>query len=280
MYAFVHIDKTGGTTLTSILRRSFGTRHCDIRLPLKKRRNDGRNHRACIEAADLCRVERIYRNLRGVSGHNVRAYSDLSSIRPDIRYVTILRDPATRFRSQFLNRSRCHTMEGFERWAADEMMHNWQTKMIAGAPSAQKAIDLLNERFGFVWLTERFDEGLLMLGQWLSEPGFRPEYRRQNQLEHKQRPHDIARQKVDLSYLSSPAIKERIQEINAEDQKVYDFVATSIYPRQTANYVGNLVKDTLQLQSRNLQIELSAEPPFSRIMRNYVYKPLLHCHAV
>src|SRR3954470_18262106 len=146
MYAFVHIDKTAGTTFTSILRRSFGTRHCDIRLPLAKRQYDGRNHHSCIEAADLFRVERVYRNLRGISGHNVKAYADLHSVRPDIRFITVLRDPVARFRSQFLNRAKYHAGDGFEQWAGDETMHNWQTKMIAGEPSAQKAIDLLATR--------------------------------------------------------------------------------------------------------------------------------------
>ena len=37
-------------------------------------------------------------------------------------------------------------------------------------------------RIGFVGLTEAFDESLLMLGQWLGEPRFRPEYRPVNQL--------------------------------------------------------------------------------------------------
>jgi len=114
MYAFVHIDKTGGTTLTSILRRSFGTRHCDIRLPLAKRRLDGPNHRSSVEAADLIRVSSIYRDLRGISGHNVKAYSDLQAARSDIRFITILRDPVARFRSQFLNRSRNHSTDGFQ----------------------------------------------------------------------------------------------------------------------------------------------------------------------
>jgi hypothetical protein len=33
VYAFIHIEKTAGSTLTTILRRSFGTRRSDIRLP-------------------------------------------------------------------------------------------------------------------------------------------------------------------------------------------------------------------------------------------------------
>lgn len=52
--------------------------------------------------------------------------------------------------------------------------------MIAREPNAQKAIELVSTRVDFVGLTERFDESVLMLGGWLQEPGFRPEYRRAN----------------------------------------------------------------------------------------------------
>jgi hypothetical protein len=159
-------------------------------------------------------------------------------------------------------------------------MHNWQTRMIAGETSAQKAIDLLATRFGFVWFTERFDEGLVMLGQWLGEPTFRAEYRRENQLHEKRRPHDLARQKVDLTYLDSEAIRNRIQEMNAEDQKVYEFVASTIYPKQLAEYDGNISNDTMMLKHRNLHCAPPPEPALSRFVRNYIYKPLLHCHAL
>jgi hypothetical protein len=279
MYAFVHIDKTGGTTLTSILRRSFGTRHCDIRLPLVKRQFDGRNHCSSVDIADLQRVERIYRKLRGISGHNVKAYSNLAS-RPDIQFVTVLRDPAARFRSHFLNRSRHHTFAAFERWVSDPMMQNWQTKMLAGEANAQKAIDLLATRFGFVWFTERFDDGLVMFDQWLQEPYFRAEYRRQNQLNEKKRPHDLSRQQTDISYLQSDSIRARIREANSLDQQVYDFVAANIYPRQIANFRGDLNAATEQLRCRNSQLAIDNESVVSRLMRNYIYKPLLHCRVL
>src|SRR5215468_545457 len=76
MYAFVHIEKTGGSTLNTIFRRSFGARHCDVRLPLAKRPNDRHDDRVCVQAEDLRRVRRLYRNLRGISGHNVKPYAD------------------------------------------------------------------------------------------------------------------------------------------------------------------------------------------------------------
>src|SRR5262245_29138393 len=198
MYAFVHIERTAGSTVNAILRRSFGTGHCDIRLPLAKRRGDRPqhqlDHRVLVDAEMLQRVRYIYRHLRGIAGHNVKPYGDLGMANPELRFFTLLRDPAARLRSHFLNaRLPNHTPREFERWIAATWVHNWQTKMIGGEPNAQKAIELLCMRVEFVGLTERFDESVLMLGQWLQAPGFRPEYRRLNQLRDKRPPHEVVR---------------------------------------------------------------------------------------
>jgi hypothetical protein len=272
MYAFVHIEKTGGSTLITIFRRSFGIRHCDVRLPLIKRRDDRDDHRICVQAADLRRVCRLYRNLRGISGHNVKPYADLASECPDIRFVTIVRDPVARFRSHFINRAEGHCRQALDSWLASPWVHNWQTKMIAGEPNGQKAIDLIATRFGFVGLTERFDESLLLLAQWLQEPGFRVAYRAANQTSDKRRPRDISRQRSDMSYLDSAEV--------LEDQKVYDFVRDTIYPRQLADYPGDLAADLHEFQQQNRSPGRLREPLWGRVMRNYVYKPLLHCRVV
>jgi hypothetical protein len=280
MYAFVHIEKTAGSCLNTVLRREFGNRHCDIRLPLAKRASDDGDHRACIEAADLQRVRRLYRNLRGIAGHNVKPYADLHIACPEIQFFTILRDPEQRFRSHFLNRAEGHSPAALDRWLAADWVHNWQTKMIAGEPHAQKAIDLIGARFGFVGLMERFDESLVLLGQWLAEPSFRAGYRRVNRLSDKRRPRDIAREQDDMSYFHSEQTRARIRAVNLEDQKVYDFVASTVYPGQVAAYPGNLAADVQRLRLQNQAASQLAEPFWGRFMRNYIYKPLLHCRAV
>jgi hypothetical protein len=285
MYAFVHIERTAGSTLNAILRRSFGTGHCDIRLPLASRRGDRPQHqldrRVLVDAKVLRRVRRVYRHLKGIAGHNVKPYGDLSGSSPEVRFFTFLRDPAARLRSHFLNaRLADHGPRDFDRWIAATWVHNWQTKMIAGEPNAQKAIELLSTRVEFVGLTERFDESVLMLGQWLQEPGFRPEYRRLNQLRDKRPPHEIARLQRDTRYLDADPARARIQEAIAEDQKVYEFVAATIFPRQLAAYHGTLESDLRRLQQRNRGAGRLAEPIWSSVMRNYIYKPLLHCHLL
>jgi hypothetical protein len=279
MYAFVHIEKTAGSCLVTILRRVFGARHCDIRLPLSKRRGDYGDHKVCVEAADLRRVKRLYRNLRGIAGHNVKPYADLHVEYPKIQFFTVLRDPAKRFLSHFLNRGEGNDATAFDRWISADWVHNWQTKMIAGEPNAAKAIGLLKSRFGFVGLTERFDESLVLLREWLEEPQFRGEYRRVNQLSDKCRPRDFDRRRRDMSYLETEETRARIRAANAEDQQVYDFVVSSVYPRQVAAYRGDLAADVYALQQSNQRTEPLVEPLWGNIMRNYIYKPLIHCHA-
>ena len=280
MYAFVHIEKTGGSTLNTILRRSFGARHCDIRLPLAKRQGDVHDHRVCVEAADLRRVRRIYRALRGIAGHNVKPYADLATEFREIRFVTMLRDPAARFRSHFINRAPGHDRQSFESWLANHWVRNWQTKMIAGEPSAAKAIELIAARFGFVGLTERFDESLLLLAQWLLDPELQVVYRSANRTSDKLRPRDLSRQRSDMSYLDCSEIGEQIRAANIEDQKVYDYVARNIFPRQLADYRGDLAANLEELRRRNSNSGQLREPLWGRIMRNYVYKPLLHCRVM
>src|SRR5262249_21125768 len=157
--------------------------------PARRRGDRPKNQldrRVLVDAEDLRRVRRVYRNLKGIAGHNVKPYGDLSVSSPGLRFFTFFRDPAARLRSHFLYALlEDHGPMGFDRWIAATWVHNWQTKMIAAEPNAQKAIELLSTRVGFVGMTERFDESVLMLGQWLQEPRFRPEYRPINRLSDK-----------------------------------------------------------------------------------------------
>jgi hypothetical protein len=279
MYAFVHIDKTAGTTLKSILRRSFGTGHCDVRLPLAKKHLDGHDHRVEIDSADLRRVQRVYHNLIGFAGHNVKACGELARRRPDIRFFTVLRDPVLRYRSHFLNRSEKYHREDFDRWSADPLFHNWQTKMICGEPNAARAIDVLSTRIGFVGLTERFDETLVLLGPWLNERGFSPEYRRLNQYAKKGSGDEAARKRSATTYLDTDSVWMQMLEANLEDQQVYDFVAQTLFPQQITAHRGDLTAELHIFRQRQQSVSMLTESVWSRFVRGFVYKPLAHCRV-
>jgi len=275
VYAFIHIEKTAGSTITTILRRSFGTRHSDIRLPPAKRRIGERDLRPCIDADDLIRAQRLYPALACIAGHNVKPYGGLGTLGADIRFFTFLRDPAARYVSHYLNRAGVYTREAFESWVSSGWTHNWQTKKIAGVADADRAIDIIRPRVGFIGLTERFDESLVLLGHWLAEPAFRGEYRPVNELREKRRPRDVERERTDTGYLHSDDARQRIAAANAEDQKLYDYVVTQLYPRQVAAYPGDLAADVQRFQLRNRSAGWLYEPLWARFYRNCIYKPLL-----
>lgn len=275
MYAFTHIDKTAGRTVRAVLQRSFGAGHCEIRTPYARRPVDRNDRSVHVTADDLRKVRRIYRHLRGVAGHNVKPHSDLERAAPGIRYFTFLRDPVRRYLSHFKNKAGTYRREDFERWAAAPWTHDFQTRTLAGEVNPQKAIDLLAARVGFVGFTEAFDESLLMLGQWLGEPDFRPEYRPVNRLVDKQRERDRVREHSDLGYLEEPAVRDRLMEMNAIDQQVYDFATREFLARQRRSYAGDLAADVVALRERNEQITDWQEALSSRLLRNWVYKPAL-----
>ena len=144
-YAFVHIEKTGGTSLNHILRRSYGSAHCDVRLPLAKRKlTTDPGHVICVDSADLRRVLWLYRNLRGISGHPVKPYANLNELIPDLGFITLVRDPTARFRSHFLNRSRNYEQSAFDDWCAEKWRHNWRVRV---ASSSRSSFGFQSSRF-------------------------------------------------------------------------------------------------------------------------------------
>jgi hypothetical protein len=275
LYAFTHIDKTAGRTVRAVLRRSFGAGHCEIRTPYARRPADPNDRSVYVTGDDLRRVRRIYRHLRGIAGHNVKPYSDLDTACPDIRFFLFLRDPVQRYLSHYKNKALQYDRADFDRWASLAPMQDFQTRTLAGEANAQKAIDLIGRRVGFVGLTDAFDESLLMLDRWLGDPDFHPEYRAVNRLADKSRARDAAREQADLGYLDDPAVRARLLEMNARDQQVYDFAVREFFDRQRLAYGDTLAADVAAFRQRNRDITDWREPLSGRLLRNWVYKPAL-----
>jgi len=164
MLAFAHLMKTAGTTINSILRRSFGLGHCDVH-PWDK-------GATVFSADDFHYLKKIYSRIESLSGHELRPYSDISRVCPNLEWFTYLREPLTRTASHYqysVQRNRKYPGKSnkkeilFEDWLCREAAHNYQTKRIAGTEDLDLAIKILKENFLFVGLFERFDESLVML---------------------------------------------------------------------------------------------------------------------
>ena len=94
--AFVHIEKAAGQTFTRILENNYVCRHCRV-TPLKK------EHHGVFTADAMRTVFRINPFVEAISGHSVRPCSDLKSLLPKVRYVTLMRDPMKRYISHSQN---------------------------------------------------------------------------------------------------------------------------------------------------------------------------------
>ena len=152
--AFCHIQRTAGTTLNQILRRSFGLRHCDVeRWQLAED-----YYTASYTAADHRWVRLLHPLLVSIAGHQVKPLSDLENVCPDLRYYTFMRDPVRRTASHYQHNVKVMGYLGpFNEWVKREAFHDLQSKHLAGDADANKAIEVIEEKQIFVGLTERFD---------------------------------------------------------------------------------------------------------------------------
>jgi hypothetical protein len=189
LVAFVHIPRTGGGSVTSAISRAYGRAKSSGNV----QKNADKSHRL---------FQRIAENPDAWSG---RALADhvpyglyARYLPPDTRYITFLRDPVERVLSHYY----FHAQAGPEKvrmiWrregaeVADEddvsleaglargitIYNNFATRFLWGGESLDgelppNALERAKEnlgRFALVGVTERLDEGVIMLDRMLGVP--------------------------------------------------------------------------------------------------------------
>ena len=253
MLAHIHLMKTAGQTISWILRQSFGGNHCDL---------VGRRH----ELASAVRwAKRFYPNLRSISGHCVVPYGDLDQAGLAPRFFTFLRDPLDRCVSHYqfsVQKDGCPLT--FGRWL--EKHQDYQTRKLCGARDAERAIELLEQRVGFVGLVERFDESLVLLRHWCGAPEMDLRYRSRN---------IAADNRIKRDILSDAATVARIRACHQHDDKLYRHVREVVYPRQISRFGPGLSAALQDLQdSLPGPATLSFQQFVATAKRNVLYKPL------
>jgi hypothetical protein len=209
--AFVHIEKAAGTTFIHILRRNFFLRYLDVR-PFSSASN------ALFTARDLELSLRVNPWLYAFGGHAVRPLGDLGDAFPNVRFVTILRDPVRRYISQYLYGNAVLKLNlSFDEFLSDERTHNFQTRKIAGVPDLQLAKRMLRDRFMAVGLVEKLDQFLNTLASRLQPEKFDAAYEARNVGSYPQ-------EEVDLFETYGPMIRE----VNQVDAALYQHVQSML----------------------------------------------------
>ena len=232
--AVVHVHKTGGTTLSSVFKRSFGGRHCSV-----VSTDPGAG---LFGAAQLLEMRPWYPRLHSIMGHDVKVYGDLDSVAPNLRYVTFLRDPVVRCASHYQYDVQVGGVDlPFEEWITHEVSPNRHTRHLAGPnATADEAIALLEERFSFVGLIERYDESMVMMRRAL-------EVRDVRYAKRWTAPADDIKRRL----LEDPMSLELLRRANEDDLQVYRHVVDEIYPRQQAAHGPTLDDEVTGFREAN-----------------------------
>ncbi|HRX52286.1 MAG TPA: sulfotransferase family 2 domain-containing protein [Candidatus Krumholzibacteria bacterium] len=242
LLVFIHIPKTAGRSLETMLRSTYGVRYYHA-VPWAPQRAAGEHGDGfslpTYDHADFRRLRRLSPGMRAVGGHQIALWSDLHALTP-CRYFTFLREPLARGASAYLyHRDTEPDPLTWEQWLAWPEHHAHQTRYLDRGGDPQGAIDAI-ERLGvFVGLMERYEESLLLL-KTLVAPELNPAYLRVNV----GRSSGGARELLD-----DPAAAAELRRIHAADFPVYAHVRDVLWPRWCEAYGPGLAEDAERLRA-------------------------------
>lgn len=273
MLAFIKIYKTGGTTISSLLRSSFGVNHCDV---VPWRPWSGQRLAEAFLPSDLQKVKLLHPRLRSIAGHRVYPWTNLESVEPNIKYFTVLRNPIGRCISFYQYTTagsirRGETPPTFEDWIQNKAHQDQQTFMLSGTYDYTKALDIIEKKEIFVGLMERFDESLILLSRF-AELEFSLHYTQRNVAQTK----DVA-----ARLKSDPKAISLIKEANREDIQLFEAVQREVFPQ----WVEKLGGAGELAETIGRQREFPGEPnkymlAANRAFRNCVYKPAVKMYRL
>jgi hypothetical protein len=247
MVGYVHINKTGGTTIKFILRNSTWLRHCDLQPPHPDTAADGR---------DIAFARKVFFfGLNSIAGHAVRPW--VENLPESIDFFTMLRDPLQRCLSHYQHVKRARRKKGlditFEEFMQNERYNDRQVRHIAGAPNVKKAKAILKSKFFFVGLLESFDESMHILQKLMPYPitlQYKPRHVAKD---------NTAKQEV----LDNPSCRDLLHRGNQLDLELYAFVRDELYPafREKAGIASN--------EEHEKTVRLSGYPLRYKVTRFY-----------
>jgi hypothetical protein len=162
---FSHMMKTAGTSLSKQLIQYYGTKVHNV-LGGFRIEDDYYNK-------ELLRED--FKKKKGKTkvliGHPIRPYIDFNLPDYNLRWFTFVRDPQKRYLSHyfhkyngtnFFKQARYNVMnnKNIIEWEKIDMCSNYQCKFISGEANAQKAIDIIENKFEWVAITEEYEDAV------------------------------------------------------------------------------------------------------------------------
>lgn len=210
---FIHIEKAGGTTLNDFFLENLPSYWI---MPPKKMEYGWR-----YDARYLNKLRKFMR-FNHIGGHQLAAFEDYGQVFPNPLYVSFVRHPVERFLSHVNWSSKRGVSTDLERVMANERTLNQQCFRISGTRTFSAAKSLIEAKNYFVGVTETYDQSLFILQRLLGLKHAPFQSSNITELRHK---------KLRLADLDAGE-QARLQDANAEDFKLYDWITNEYFDQQ------------------------------------------------
>ena len=242
LLVFLHLAKTGGRTMDTVLRSTYGAGYVQAepwRPPRAAGTGGGDFILPTYQPDDFRRLQRLCPWMRAVGGHTLTLWSRVHTVRP-VRYVAFMREPIARAASHYqyhvANAPEPLDWDAYCDWPEH---YNSQVRFFSRGADPDEAIRLIREHGVFVGLLERFEESLLLIRR-LVAPELVPAYVRRNTASS----NDIARK-----LRSDPASRERLRAMNSAEFPLHEFVVNELWPEYERAYGPGLAEDAAALRA-------------------------------
>jgi hypothetical protein len=253
---FTHILKAGGTSVEAALRGALGVRHLAVDPPV-----------GWIYSPEDFRADRRINPFAwSYSSHWLRPFIDFGPYDSRIEWHTMFREPVARFRSHRQHHvERFGNRKPFERWADSRLLRNWQTRQIAGEEDVVAARQILEEKYRFVGILERFEESLILMRDQLRLPSLPFDPASIHNPARSDRVKEQVREEVQRH-------ADQVADANALDLELYRYVEGVLFPRQIELYGQDRMRNDLT------HVRTDGRPIMSavRSRTNLLFRRIIH----
>ena len=258
---FLHIEKTGGTTLIYTLRRNFPLGHCDI-IP--------RDQSANVAApADIRHAIRIHCPLRSLAGHSLSPILLGDELADQLSFYTLLRPATDRYISEYHHDAVKRGFDdGFASWLRYEERWNWQTKSLCGSDDLEQAKEVLQTRIAIVGTLEDYHNFVDQVATLFAPLRFNRQFTHLNQAGL---PAGAVAGDSRLVEPIPPCLKRKAEQVNQVDTELYHYVKERMLPEQR-----KAIEKTKSMPASSLTLRpalASARLRLYSLFRNGIYKP-------
>jgi len=236
MLAFIHVAKTGGQTIETMLESSFGIGH----MPAVEWTNPSPHPDSSQEFVvqkysedDFRRLKKRCPLLRSVGGHSIALWSGLHNIQ-ETTYFGFLRDPIKRGASHYqYHLSNDDPDKSWQQWVDYPVHYNHQVKMFSSRVDPQEAISDIQKHNVFIGFTEKFDESLVIFRK-LFQPDLNISYTRTNTAKSNNVAKDV---------LADSRKVEDLKRMYDLEAPLFEWAWNEYYPRFVKEYGPTLEQD-------------------------------------